>query len=396
MLLTSRLFMLFSFFILLSCHNNDDIEDNDSQQNMKQIIDNTAQNIIELHINNSVIKCIEEIVLFRNNLYRPIFRIPSIMITNQGSYLLSCENRQSIEDKGKIDLIITKKEKNSSLWTSSVIYRHNSTNGRAMNPVFLIDRVGAHDYIGRIYLFSCHIVDNVYAFNSTTKNTDFVYRYSDDDGNNWSKEYSLKHLWNDDEYTAVIPSASNGIQLLDGTLLLPTMVIKNATYRSGLLIKRPNEDWKFSSPSPIDGDNECTVYTDNHNNIILDCRTFSTLRHKYVYDLVTDTYSMMSSNFNVGVALKAEVTRMEFEGTNIYLSSFPNTTSNKRENLSLWASKDSHDWEIITQFKKGSVDGAYSNVYYYNNQLVLTYETMKDIRVIDLSPILNDIKLHFK
>lgn len=201
---------------------------------------------------------IEEHVVYKKSEYlRPIFRIPSLIITNKRTLLLSCENRDRVSDTGEMDVLVARKTLNDSKWTIKRVIKNNARYGRSMNPIFVIDRIGAHGEKGRIYLFASHeknidgISDNV-----KMEDADFIYKYSDDDGQIWSHEQSLQSLWDLSEYDVNFPSACNGIQLSDGTFLIPTMLLKSGYWRSGLLVKRPKENWHFTKPTLYDGDNE--------------------------------------------------------------------------------------------------------------------------------------------
>ena len=203
----------------------------------------------------------EDIVYATSDEFNRVFRIPSAIITNEGSILLSCESRSEMADKGEIEILVARLERRKKNWHIRKVIAHNAKSyGRSMNPIFVIDRFGVHGRKGRIYLFAAHMKKPDYGVNQTTEDADFVYKYSDDDGLSWSSETSLKHLWDTTKYQAIYPSACNGIQTSDGTLLVPTMITKDNKWRSGMLQKRPDKDWMFSSPTIYDGDNESSVY----------------------------------------------------------------------------------------------------------------------------------------
>lgn len=331
----------------------------------------------------------EEIVFHNVPNERPIYRIPSVCITNKKTVLVVCENRQIVDDIGDIDILLARQVDESTIWMKQTLFKMSDGKGRSMNPIFLIDRE-----TGRIYLFVSQFKDNTkYGFNQTTDETDMVYKFSDDDGETWSEEISLKDKWNINKYTAVISSTANGILLQDGTYLIPTITIKNQMFFSSLLIKRPNEDWYYSSYTPNEWDNECTVYIDNDNQITLDCRTKGNHRNKYHYDLEHDNFTQIGSNIIESyIPIKAEISKIDWKESLFYLMSYPNTITGTRENMSLYGSINGEYWKFLFQFEQGYNGMGYSNVAYYNEKAVIVYESHGTlIKFMDISLVMNDI-----
>ena len=323
---------------------------------------------------------VKEITVFPfNNNFRPFFRIPSLCITNNGTAIVACENRQILGgDKGQIDIVVARSnDKNYVQWSLSRVFENNETVGRSMNPIFVIDKNGKQGKKNRILLFTCHILgEDVAAEDATKEKLDIVYKYSDDDGLTWSPEISIKDEWNTDQYEGVIPSAANGIQLDDGTFVIPTMVIKDKNYYSGIAYKKVGSKWLFSKPT-VEGDNESTVYVDNDGNIILDCRTFDKIRHRYIYNLEKDEFYTLDETFTTNLNLKAEIIKY-FDG---YLLTFPDTETGLRENISLWKSSDGKSWSKIYQLIDYSTKMGYSNAAVCQKKVLIVYESEKGINV---------------
>ena len=160
----------------------------------------------------------------------------------------------------------------------------------------------------------------------------------------WSPEYSIKNECDFSLYDVVIPSSSNGIQTIDGTLILPTMVVKEGIWYSGIVYLKPRgKGWLFSVPTESPGDNECTVYVDKEEKIILDCRTKEAIRRKDVYDWQKNGWSPYLNP--IPVNLKAEITRYNQGDKAIFLTSFCDTEESKRENITLYGSLDAINWK---------------------------------------------------
>ena len=379
-------FILFLCALLLGCSQEDNedtftVDYHDTSIGVMNIcVHDTLKGILQGK------DVVEYTVFEQDERLRPVFRIPSVTVSNRGTVLVSCENRSVFADKGEIDILVSRKERGDSVWRiRNVISQSSETYGRSMNPVFLIDRDGSQGHKERIYLFACHLSGEGFAVETTTEQADIVYKYSDDDGKTWSSEHSLKHLWDLSEYTAAIPSAANGIQMSDGTFLLPTMVVKDGKWRSGLLYKKPDSDWKFSLPTSNVDDNESTVYIDKEGQIILDCRTKKKVRNRYSFDIASGELSHLENCPVVKINLKAEIHQIRTYGGAHYYMSFVDTEKGKRENVTLYNSFDALNWEKVYRLQEGVISGAYSNVSSYDGQVYVTYETGDAIKVQDIS-----------
>ena len=291
---------LFILLTIISCSKDDNsvIKSLDYDDTSFFMLETDESDTIEVVVNGKSFSILNEKVFPDTSLLKPVFRIPSIIITNRNTMLVATENRSNIYDNAdEMDILVSRKTLKDSKWSVRKVWPFNTSYGRSMNPIFVIDRNGRYSREGRIYLFTCHVNCKEYDAYANYDQVDMVYKYSDDDGLTWSEEYSIKSCWDKSKYTAVIPSCANGIQLEDGTLIIPTMVIDNGHYRSGIAYCAPNGTWQFSNPTPNLDDNESTVYQDNEGNIVLDCRTGERIRRKYKYDMVNDTWTFIPGSF---------------------------------------------------------------------------------------------------
>lgn len=325
-----------------------------------------------------------------------VCRVPAIVTANDGTIIAACEMRNNaIDDTGQYDVMI--KRKINDTWQSQLLFPYNTTYGRAMNPSFTIDRAGANGVAGRIYLFVNTVLDdNKIALQSSTNELDILYRFSDDNGVNWSPIQSLKNLWNANEYIAYLVSPANGIQLADGTLVIPAMCAKSDYWRSGILYKKPNQGWVFSRHTPRYGDNEC-VAVEGKNTIILNCRyngghTFR--RSVYEYNLAKDEFIFHESDrtFETYMGVQASIIKTTLKNRVVYLMSFPDNsdfyiydTQYSRRNTTLWASLDMVRWIRVLNFSPEQNYG-YSVLSEHNGRLCVLYEGAKpNIEFIDLT-----------
>lgn len=386
-------------FFLQACSNEDNFVEGgiDYEDTSVDVMDVFYEDTLHIDVDGSMRSIIESWAIKRDlTLLNAIHRIPSIVITNKGTQLVTCENRILWDDKGDMDILVSRKPKGEKVWHLKRVIPHSAkTYGRSMNPIFLVDRNGKQGHKGRIYLFACHMSCEDYGMEATPDEIDFVYKYSDDDGITWSPEYSLKKYWNTQEYTFVIPSACNGIQLKDGTFLVPTMVCKDQKWRSGIVYKKAGHDWKFSTYSLFEDDNECCVYLDPDDRIVLECRTYAGIRRRYCYNIEDDKLEPLQDAPN-SEKIKVEIHESLIDGKRVYLMSkidkaIPTERGEIREDITLFASIDGYNWKKIYRLQKGEVPGAYSNVATYGDVIAICYETCIEIKVQDISHLKKDI-----
>lgn len=331
--------------------------------------------IIQTKISGESVEVPEFSVFPNHYLLKPVFRIPSIVLTQKNTLLVSCENRAIIDDKGEIDILIARKEVGKTFFEIRKVFSYVADKGRVMNPIFLVDK-------DKIYCFAGRLKDNnKYADEHYSDEVDFVYKYSEDDGKTWSEEYSLKNLWNTD-VVGIIPSSVNGIITKQGEYLIPTMVIKDGQWRSGLLICSKGK-WRFSCCTPNVGDNECTVYELN-DSIILDCRTLDKIRRRYVYDIENDIFSEINPN-NIPCELNISTLIIKNEKDNVFYMTYPNSNNGVRENICFYKSRDAIKWEFLYSVFPGYAGFGYSCIALNNKYMYVCFETTSGIFCQDLT-----------
>ena len=239
----------------------------------------------------------------------------------------------------------------------------------------------------------------------TNAECDMFYKYSDDDGVTWSEKTSLKSAWPSDA-TWIIPAPAHGIQLTDGTLVIPCYGRNTTTTalnrKTILLYKHPNGNWTFSSFNYVldfDG-NENTIVEHETNKVKVYCRNVAFPRELYpndikrfgtptfVYDFTTGEYEQIESTLELNVACQFSVTKYGDR----FLLTAPDTNGNSRKNITVWASNDSDVWIRCFNVYKFNSYG-YSVTDYYDDMLVICFENYQsNISFMNLSPVLNQIK----
>ena len=187
-----------------------------------------------------------------------LFRIPVCCITNAGTYIVIAENREGGQDEDRMQYTIARKTANSNEWQRSVLVPFDFENYyRAINPALFVDRTGAQGVAGRIYFFFGWGEFGLWL----QKGGEGSYIYSDDDGVTWSNRISLAQYAPSD-YPSSMSSNDNGIQLDDGTIVMPGQYyVQGGLATAGLIYKKPNEDWVFSKGIDLATNlSECAVY----------------------------------------------------------------------------------------------------------------------------------------
>ena len=337
-------------------------------------------------------------------------RIPSVAITNKGNYIATCENRPAVADETDTSILFARRNYSATTWEYRTLLAYDENASlKYMNPMFVIDRTGVHGVKGRIYLWVLAYRKDMStnqgkADLATTEEGDSLYMYSDDDGKTWSNPISTKDKWNSTKFKCSWVAATNGIQMSDGTLVLPAMATKSDNnWYSGVIYKRVGGDWTYSNTTPHAGDNEVAIFEGNDGKLYLNARsndknaTPSYKRNCYTYDFDNDTFTAVSNDFDPRqLECQADIDKIE----NMYVMSFDYNTNmntavstyNKRMNMSLWVSNDGiNGWTRSVEIQNGSNLG-YSNMDYFEKDLAYVYEGNDGIHFLQMPQIVPQLK----
>ncbi len=141
------------------------------------------------------------------------YRIPSVIVTQQGTLLAFCEGREA-GDTGNIDLLMKCSEDNGKTWSSEQII-WNDGNNTCGNPCPVVDKE-----TGRIWLFMTwnngkDTETEIIRKTSVSPRIPYVC-FSDDDGKTWSKSENLSKTCRDDSWGWYATGPGIGIQLRNG------------------------------------------------------------------------------------------------------------------------------------------------------------------------------------
>lgn len=147
------------------------------------------------------------------------FRIPFLTSTPKGALIAGSDVRYTDgSDYNQIDIGIARSEDGGKTWIDKqIVFKNNGIHehSRKMDGCIVVDKVTQ-----RIFLFALSLDLHMHLDSTDNKHQSFVYKYSDDDGLTWSEEISLRHFY-DDDCILFFQGPGNGIQLQDGTLVIP-------------------------------------------------------------------------------------------------------------------------------------------------------------------------------
>jgi sialidase-1 len=188
------------------------------------------------------------------------YRIPSIIVSKEGTLLAFCEGREA-GDAGDIDLLLKRSEDNGATWSKEQIVWNDAQN-TCGNPCPVVD-----EETGRIWLFLTwnlgedHETDIIH---KTSKFPRIPYLcYSDDDGKTWSEPENMNETCRDTSWGWYATGPGFGIQMKNGPhkgrLVIPANhshddpngTIRNGPYGYGahvLFSDDHGKTWEMSEP----------------------------------------------------------------------------------------------------------------------------------------------------
>lgn len=210
-------------------------------------------------------------VPFSNNGTTHTYRIPSLVTTTNGTLLAISDARyeNSSDVPGDIDLVVRRSTDNGDTWSSEITI--NTEHGG--DACTVVDKT-----TGRIFVFYAYSeFQGIFSSDGNPNSPNCLrsqYVYSDDDGLTWSAPVDLTadlYEVGDKSYWA---SAGSGIQLRNGTLVIPIGVVRPGNQIFGALIYSTDHGttWNRSATNSFSGFDENTLIELNDGRIMVNSR----------------------------------------------------------------------------------------------------------------------------
>ena len=199
------------------------------------------------------------------------FRIPSLVTTNNGTLLAIGDGRlnSNADVPARIDFYIRRSTDNGTTWGENIVISNTMYGGDACT---VVDK-----RTGRIFIFYAYSkYKNIFESDGNPNSENCMksrYIYSDDDGLTWSIPVDLTaalYKAGDNSYWA---SGGTGIQLRNGTLVIPIAIVRGSVIYGGLLYSTDHgATWNRSQTNSYDKFDENTIVELNDGRIMINAR----------------------------------------------------------------------------------------------------------------------------
>jgi sialidase-1 len=312
------------------------------------------------------------------------FRIPAVVLTNDGSILAFAEARvKSCSDTGNIDLVMKKSTNNGKSWSDLIVIWNDGQNVCG-NPAPLVDyETGAIHLLATWNSGEDHESQII---EGTSKNSREVYQLvSDDDGNTWSKPKNITATTKLKDWTWYATGPVHGIQLKKGAnkgrLLIACDHIEadSKKYYSHVIYSDDHgKSWNLGGRTPRDEVNECTIVELENGDLYLNMRNYQRKELQARQVAISRDGGLTWIHQRIDSELpeprcQGAILSVERKEKQVLLFTNP-SNAKKRINMTLSVSRDQgNSWsEKITIFEGYS---AYSDlVELKNNKILVLFE----------------------
>ena len=328
------------------------------------------------------------------------FRIPAMATTNKGTLLAVYDMRyNSRRDlQGHMDIGLSRSTDGGDTWARPVPIMDmkkfgglpEDQNG-CSDPNILIDRETGEILVSAVWT---HGKPNTHQWvgkgsepgHSIHKSSQFMMVRSKDDGLTWSEPENWTKRLKDPKWCLFAPAPGNGINLMDGTLVMPTQG-RDATglpFSNFMWSRDHGKSWTLSSPAR-DNTTECSVAELKNGSLMLNIRDNRNRKDKSktngravsVTEDMGKTWKVHSSDHGAlpePVCMASLISHDLKDGRRVLFFSNPNSKY-KREKMTVRMSLDQgKTWpKSILLDQKG---GAYSSLSMVNDRtLGILYES---------------------
>lgn len=324
-----------------------------------------------------------------NHIFKPgengyqCFRIPSIILTTNGTLLAFAEARKKgCSDTGDIDLVLKRSPDGGRSWSTLEVVWDDGEN-TCGNPAPVADR-----RTGNIILLSTwnlgtdHEKDIIDLKSKDTRRV-FVLK-STDDGRTWSDAREITKDAKKDNWTWYATGPVNGIQVqkgkYKGRLVIPCDHIEAGSkkyYSHAIYSDDGGENWQLGESTPRHQVNECTVAELSNGNLMLNMRNYNDTRVRQV--AISKDGGHTWSDLKGDPALiepvcQGSLLRYDYPGKRSFLVFSNPADKEKRVNMTVRLSyNNGKTWKFSAVLHEGPA--AYSNlVVLPNGNLACLYE----------------------
>lgn len=316
------------------------------------------------------------------------FRIPFCEVTNHNVLIAGGDIRYNgSSDVDNIDIGIRRSLDlgNTFLEEQKVLCNHRSVEkSRILDACILVDR-----QTNRVFIFG-HNVDSNALWEHTKEPSAIeaymVYTYSDDDGATWAPKRSLAHL-KDETMVSFFPAPGKGIQMEDGTLVVPCQIKTNEqevpSIQSCIMISEDGGNtWAFPGGRVEAFSSECQVVELDSGILMLNCRSYASYRRVYLSYDKGKTWVPHETDSHVLVepyACQGSFDKITVDGQPLYVFVNPNSKE-KREKITLKVSKDTINWQEHVMLVEEETDG-YTCICHLDHLLFIAVERRGNIEL---------------
>ena len=310
----------------------------------------------------------------------PVYRIPALAVSNQGTLLAAYDGRPTLADlPGHIAVLLRRSTDGGRTWQAQQTVRAAPAPQGFGDPSLLVDRS-----TGRIFLFygatvNAGVRKSVHGNDPRSPDiTQADMSWSDDDGLTWQSRRLSAEI-RDPHWFGGFFTSGNGIQLLHGPhagrLIQQYAVLTNAAYRAKKLFHAVSiysddhgQTWQAGEPiGPGADENKVVELADG--TVLLNSRPQGAGRHRLVarshdggihYDALTPEPQLPDPENNASIVRVAA--DAEASDPRAHWLLFSNTASQSgRHNLTLRLScDDGHTWTLSRVLEPASA--AYSTM----------------------------------
>ncbi len=313
------------------------------------------------------------------------FRIPAIIISNQGTILAFAEGRKKgSSDTGDIDIVLKRSKDTGKTWSALEVVWDQGENVCG-NPAPVVDKNSGTIYVLLTWNLGTDRESQIIDQTSEDTRRIFVI-HSTDDGESWSEPEEITNSVKKENWTWYATGPCHGIQLEKGEnkgrLVIPCDHIEAETkkyYSHTIYSDDFGKTWKLGGSTPQDQVNECAVAELSDGRLMLNMRNYDRSEKSRKISVSEDGGLSWSNIYSdktlIEPICQAGLSRYSFadQGRSRLLFSNP-ANKNKRQNMTLRLSYDEGStWAKSKVLHEGP--SAYSDVIKLpNGNIACLYE----------------------